>query len=76
MGVVVFLSKLALFAIAPSTVAIPFADWAIRTETVVLLLLTPLGVVIYLVLLRIADRDVFEGLFRHSLVGLGRRRSP
>ena len=76
MGVLVFFSKLGLSAIAPSALVIPFTDWAIRTETVVLLLLTPLGVLVYLVLLRIADRDVFEGLFRHGLVGLGRRRSP
>ncbi|HYM39782.1 MAG TPA: oligosaccharide flippase family protein [Thermoplasmata archaeon] len=65
MGAFLVALRLGLYAVLPSRLAIPILSSNASVVTIVLLLGVPLGMVMYFLLLRLIDRDAYEGLMRH-----------
>ena len=73
MGVVVFAARTALYDVLPPRIAVA-AGLAMDAATLVFVAVVPLGMAVYLVLLRLADREVFDGFWRNF--GIAFRRGP
>lgn len=73
MAVSVFALKLALLAVLPARVPLPFSSHSVSEVTIVLIVGVAAGVLVYFAYLRVVDKETYRGLVRTSRMILHRR---
>ncbi len=72
MGAFLYAFRLGLYTVMPSRVNIPLISGGVSEVTIVLLAGVPLGIAVYFLVLRFADRDAYDGVMRHVRMVLRR----
>ncbi len=70
MGAAIVAVREGLYWVLPERIALPVVGLSMAAATSVFLLAVPLGMVVYFALLRILDREMFDGLWRHLRMAL------
>jgi lipopolysaccharide exporter len=65
MGGFVLVVRVLLYGVLPARIFLPIAGLSMAVQTAVFLIAIPAGVAAYFALLRVFDREMFEGLWRH-----------
>lgn len=74
MGAFLYTLRLGMYAVMPSRVVMPLVGSNVSEVTIVLIVGIPLGMAVYFAVLRIIDREAFEGIRRHVMIVVSRRR--
>ncbi len=65
MGTAVLAVRMGLYLVLPVRIRLPIAGLSMAAASAVFLIAIPVGIALYFALLRVLDREMFDGLWRH-----------